>query len=407
MTAGGRAKPERRLRAPHCLCATGSVSRSLTQRRDGRLPMRTAKTSRQAPSRPPPSRGGLVSHAPASPGVAPDPARQRRFLFVLLDRFTMLAFASAIEPLRIANRMSGRTLYRFALLSETGEPARCSNGLQVIVDGALGEVAHDDVVMVCGGNDIRAASTRGVINWLRRIGRKGPVICGVCTGAHTLAAAGLLDGRRATIHWENHDGFLEEFPEIDLTRSVFVIDGNRMTTAGGTASIDLMLALIADDHGKDLANAVSDQLIHAAIRTDRDMQRLSIPTRIGVRHPRLSRVIEIMEASIEDPVSPAELAEEVGMSTRQLERLFRRYLNRSPKRYYMELRLAKARNLLMQTDLSVINVALACGFASPSHFSKCYRAQYGTTPYRERGAHGIEDEAGAEPGPRGEPQDEE
>jgi AraC family transcriptional regulator, glycine betaine-responsive activator len=361
-----------------------------------------SKPDRRSPSRLPPRSGGLVSHAPASPGPGPGPARQRRFLFVLLERFTMLAFASSIEPLRIANRMSGQQLYQCLLLSETGEPVRCSNGTQVIVDGALGEVAHDDVVIVCGGADIRASSTRGVIAWLRRIGRKGPVIGGVCTGAHSLAAAGLLDGRRATIHWENHDGFIEEFPDVDLTRSVFVIDGNRMTTAGGTASIDLMLALIADDHGKDLANAVSDQLIHAAIRTDRDMQRLSIPTRIGVRHPRLSRVIEIMEASIEDPVSPAELAEEVGMSTRQLERLFRRYLNRSPKRYYMELRLAKARNLLMQTDLSVINVALACGFASPSHFSKCYRAQYGTTPYRERGAHGIDDEAGAEPGPPGE-----
>ncbi len=359
--------------------------------------------SRKAPTRPQPGRGGLVSHAPASPGASAVPGRLRRFVFVLLDRFTMLAFASAIEPLRIANRMSGQTLYRFTLLSETGAPVRCSNGIQVIVDGPLGEVTHDDVVMVCGGAEIRSTSSRGVISWLRRIGRKGPVIGGVCTGAHTLAAAGLLDGRRATIHWENHDGFLEEFPDVDLTRSVFVIDGNRVTTAGGTASIDLMLTLIADDHGKDLANAVSDQLIHATIRTDRDMQRLSIPTRIGVRHPRLSRVIEIMEASIEDPVSPADLAEEVGMSTRQLERLFRRYLNRSPKRYYMELRLAKARNLLMQTDLSVINVALACGFASPSHFSKCYRAQYGTTPYRERGAHGIEDEAGAEPAPTEEP----
>ena len=361
--------------------------------------------SRKAPTRPKPTRGGLVSHAPASPGAVDTPVRQRRFVFVLLDKFTMLAFASAIEPLRIANRMSGRTLYRFSLFSETGEPARCSNGAQIVVDGPLGEVGHDDVVMICGGSDIRASSTRGVINWLRRIGRKGAVVCGVCTGAHTLAEAGLLDRRRATIHWENHDGFLEEFPDVDLTRSVFVIDGNRMTTAGGTASIDLMLTLIADDHGKDLANAVSDQLIHAAIRTDRDMQRLSIPTRIGVRHPRLSRVIEIMEQSIEETVSPADLAEEVGMSTRQLERLFRRYLNRSPKRYYMELRLAKARNLLMQTDLSVINVALACGFSSPSHFSKCYRAQYGTTPYRERGSHGLDDETGAEPGEDAGPDD--
>ena len=147
-----------------------------------------------------------------------------------------------------------------------------------------------------------------------------------------------------------------------------------------------MLKIIAEDHGEALAGAVADQLIYTAIRTDQDTQRLRVPARIGVRHPKLSTVIQMMEANIEEPISPSILAKDVGMSTRQLERLFRRYLNRSPKRYYMELRLQKARNLLMQTDMSVINVALACGFASPSHFSKCYRSHYDTTPYRERGA---------------------
>jgi transcriptional regulator GlxA family with amidase domain len=166
-----------------------------------------------------------------------------------------------------------------------------------------------------------------------------------------------------------------------------VVDGNRFSTAGGIASIDLMLKLVANDHGEDVANLVADQFIYSAIRTDQDTQRLSVPTRIGVRHPKLSRVIQMMESHIEEPISPSVLARDVGMSTRQLERLFRRYLSRSPKRYYMELRLSKARNLLMQTDMSVINVALACGFASPSHFSKCYRAHYDTTPYRERGSH--------------------
>ena len=159
-----------------------------------------------------------------------------------------------------------------------------------------------------------------------------------------------------------------------------------MTTAGGTASIDLMLTIIATDHGEELASQVADQMIYSSIRTDQDTQRLSVPTRIGVRHPKLSQVIQMMEANIEEPISPAILAKDVSMSTRQLERLFRRYLNRSPKRYYMELRLQKARNLLMQTDMTVINVALACGFASPSHFSKCYRSHYNTTPYRERGS---------------------
>ena len=209
---------------------------------------------------------------------------------------------------------------------------------------------------------------------------------GLCTAGFTLAQAGLLDGRKATIHWENQDSFEEEFPEVTLTKSVFVMDGNRYTTAGGTSSIDLMLAIIAQDQDEKIANAVADQLIYTTIRTDQDTQRLSTPTRIGVRHPKLAKVIQMMEANIEEPISPATLAKDVGMSTRQLERLFRRYLNRSPKRYYMEIRLQKARNLLMQTEMSVINVALACGFASPSHFSKCYRSHYNTTPYRERGA---------------------
>ncbi len=321
----------------------------------------------------------------------------REFVFVLLDRFSLLAFASAIEPLRLANRAAGRDLYRWRL---SGQPAAdgtvtCSNGSRFALDHALGEVDHDSTILVCGGVEVQRATTPALVNWLRRCARHGVAIGGICTGAHALARAGLLDDRNATIHWENHDAFAEEFPQVQLTKSVFAIDGNRMTCAGGTASLDLMLTVIADHHGRDLANTVADQLIYTAIRTNRDTQRLSIPTRIGVRHPKLGQVIQIMERNTEEPVSPAQLAREVGMSTRQLERLFRRYLNRSPKRYYMELRLARARNLLMQTDMSVINVALASGFTSPSHFSKCYRAHYSTTPYRERGAHGSHPTGGA------------
>ena len=304
----------------------------------------------------------------------------------------MLSFAGALEPLRISNRMIGRTVYTWALAGENGKVATCSNGVGFQLDMGLDEIDRDDVVMVCGGMSAQEVTTRPIINWLRRIARQGVTIGGLCTGSHALAKAGLLDGKRATIHWENHDSFGESFDDVQLTKSVFVIDGNRMSTAGGTSSIDLMLTVIANDHGEELANSVADQLIYSTIRTDQDTQRLSIPTRIGVRHPKLSRVIQIMEQHIEEPISPAKLARDVGMSTRQLERLFRRYLNRSPKRYYMELRLAKARNLLMQTNMSVINVALACGFASPSHFSKCYRAHYDTTPYRERGSHGTRQE---------------
>jgi len=323
---------------------------------------------------------------PQTVDVATKSAKQRRFVFVLLDNFTMLCFACAVESLRIANRMSGKPLYSWVLAGEGGESVACSNGTEFKLQMDLEELNRDDTVMLCGGIDVQAATTRKLLNWLRREARRGVIMGGLCTAGYSLAKAGLLDGKKATIHWENQDSFAEEFEDITLTKSVFVVDGNRITTAGGTASIDLMLKIIADDHGEDLANAVADQLIYSAIRTDQDTQRLSIPTRIGVRHPKLSRVIQIMEQAIEEPISPSALARDVGMSTRQLERLFRRYLNRSPKRYYMELRLQKARNLLMQTDMSVINVALACGFASPSHFSKCYRSHYNTTPYRERGS---------------------
>tara|TARA_B100000212_G_scaffold38583_1_gene24949 strand:+ start:649 stop:1653 length:1005 start_codon:yes stop_codon:yes gene_type:complete len=311
----------------------------------------------------------------------------KRFVFVLIENFTLLSFSSALDALRIANRMSGKNLYEWMFIGENEEVVSCSAGTQFKLDNSLIELHRDDTLLLCGGTQIQESTTKKLIGWLRREARRGLVIGGLCTAAYPMAKAGLLDGKKATIHWENQDSFAEEFLEVELTKTVFVCDSNRYTTAGGTSSIDLMLKIIADEHGEELANAVADQMIYSSIRTDQDTQRLSVPTRIGVRHPKLSKVIQMMEINIEEPISPSILARDVGMSTRQLERLFRRYLDRSPKRYYMELRLQKARNLLMQTDMSVINVALACGFASPSHFSKCYRAHYDTTPYRERGSH--------------------
>jgi transcriptional regulator GlxA family with amidase domain len=309
-----------------------------------------------------------------------------KVVFVLLEQFTLLPFASALDCLRIANYTAGKELYTWELQGEGGESVTSSAGVSFQLDADLGELGRDDRLVLCGGVNVRQNTSKRLISWLRRESRKGIQVGSLCTGAYSLAHAGLLDGKRATIHWEQQDSFEEEFVDVELTKSVFVVSGNRMTAAGGTASLDLMLSLIAADHGEELANAVADQLIYSSIRTDQDPLRLSVPTRIGVRHPKLSQVIQMMEANMEEPISPSLLAKDVGMSTRQLERLFRRYLNRSPKRYYMELRLQKARNLLMQTDMSVINVALACGFASPSHFSKCYRSHYNTTPYRERGS---------------------
>ncbi len=313
---------------------------------------------------------------------------KKRFIFLLLDNFSLISYACAVEPLRLANRYHSSNFYEWKSASENGKTAECSAGTNFQVDMGLEESNRGDTIIICGGINVKDHTSKAILNWLRREARRGVHIGALCTASYVLAKAGLLNGKTATIHWENYDSFEEEFDEVALSKSVFVVDENRSSSAGGIASIDLILRFVSDDLGQDLANTVADQLIYNAIRTERDGQRLSIPTRIGVRHPKLSSVIQMMEKNLEEPISPSILAREVGMSTRQLERLFRRYLNRSPKRYYMELRLQKARNLLMQTEMSVINVALACGFASPSHFSKCYRSHYNTTPYRERGSQG-------------------
>lgn len=307
--------------------------------------------------------------------------------FLLAPRFSMIAFAAALEPLRLANRLSRKDIFRWRLISETG-PCACSAGVELQAEALPEAPPPGALALVCGGLDPQLACTRTTLNWMRKHARRGLRFGALCTGAHILARAGLLEGRRCTIHWENRAGFAEEFPDIDICDTLYEIDGDRMTCAGGAAAADMMVALIAREHGPDLAGLVADQMILSPLRAGDETQRMSAPARIGARHPKLIAVIRRMEGALEEPVSPADLAREAGMSTRQLERLFRRYLNQSPKRYYMGLRLERARRLLSQTDMSVITVALACGFASPSHFSKCYRAEYGRTPYRERGAPG-------------------
>ena len=304
---------------------------------------------------------------------------------ILIPEFTMMPVTSVIEPLRLANRLSEKTLYRWTIHSLDGQPVAASNNILTMANGDLETISPDATGVVCAGLSVQQHTDKRVLSWLRKSARRGTVIGAVCTGAHILAEAGLLDGYRCTIHWENLPGFSEAFPEINATGGLFEIDEDRFTSAGGTTAIDMMLTMIASQHGPDLASAVAEGILHSPIRHHSENQRMSLPARIGARHPKLVSIIEKMEDNLEDPLSPSLLAKQADLSTRQLERLFRRYLDRSPKRYYLELRLKKARSLLLQTDLSVINVALACGFSSPSHFSKCYRAFYGRTPYRERG----------------------
>jgi transcriptional regulator GlxA family with amidase domain len=305
--------------------------------------------------------------------------------FVLLPRYSMIALVSAIEAMRQANRLSGKDFYRWPLFSIDGRPVAASNGLVLPLDGDLEAAGKLQTIALVSGVEVQRVDQGRIIPWLRRMDRKGADIGALCTASYLLAKAGLLDGHSCTIHWENIAGFTEQFPEIEATNELFEIDRNRFTCAGGTAPLDLMLNVIAAQHGHDLAAAVADQFMHERIRDQHDHQRMSLPARLGVRHPKLLSVISLMEENLEEPLSRAGLALEAGLSTRQLERLFRKYLQRSPARYYLELRLNKARLLLLQTNLSVIDVALACGFVSASHFSKCYRDYFGRTPRKERG----------------------
>lgn len=312
-----------------------------------------------------------------------------RIGFLLVRNFSMMAFTSAVEPLRSANRMSGRTLYEWRIISADGEPVSASNGIQVVPDLSISEVDRERTLIVAAGIDVQHYEDDRVLGFLRRISRQGAALGALCTGSHFLARAGLLEGRRCTIHWENLGGFTEEFPEIEVSSDLYEIDRDRFTCSGGTAALDMMLHLIGRQHGSALAHDVSEQFIHDRIREPHDHQRMELRARLGVTHPKLIAVISEMEGNLEEPLSQTDLADRAGLSTRQLERLFRKYLGSTPTRYYLTLRLQRARQLLVQTSMSILSVALACGFVSASHFSKCYRECFGRTPRAERAIGGV------------------
>ncbi len=309
----------------------------------------------------------------------------RRIGFVLVPEFSMIAFIAALEPLRLANRLAEKQIFSWSLFSEDGGPVTASNDLELAVEGPLPEAGKLDFVFLCSGLNARKYATNPLMGRLRRFGTHGATLGALCTGAFILAKAGLLDAHKCTIHWENMGAFIEDFPEIDVTNELFEIDRKRVTCAGGTAALDMMLSLIAGEAGYSLAATVADQLIHHRIREGRERQRMELRARLGVAHPKLLAAIQRMEEQLEEPLNCSALASEVGISTRQLERLFRKYLGAAPTRYYLELRLQRARYLLQQTSLPVLSVALACGFVSASHFSKCYREYYGHRPSEERG----------------------
>ena len=329
----------------------------------------------------------------APPGVANRQGRgiirnvaqtQSRFAFLTLPRYSMIALSSAVEPLRMANILSGKTAYEWSIASLDGAPTSASNGLQLSPTVPLDSIRSVDILFVCGGVDVQAGVSPQLIAALRRFAERRIPLGALCTGGYALAKAGLLDKYRATIHWENLLALHEEFPRIELNDQLFTIDRDRFTCSGGIAPLDLMLTLVKSNLGPRIAQLISEQFIIDRIRNDRDRQYVPLRAQIGVSHETLIQVAQMMEQNIEKPLSLDEIATGTGLSRRQIERLFKRHLGCVPNRYYLQLRLRRARELLLQTSMPIIDITTACGFQSPPHFSRCYRAQFGCPPSAER-----------------------
>jgi transcriptional regulator GlxA family with amidase domain len=306
--------------------------------------------------------------------------------FLLLPDFSLLSYACAIEPLRAANRLSGRPLYAWRHIAIDGAPVRASNGIEVRADHGLDDELEVDTVLVCAGGNPARFRNRGVSRWLRSLTRRRVRLGGVSGGPYALARAGLLNGHRCTIHWEHFPAFVEEFPDLHATRSLFVIDRDRLTCSGGTSALDMMHALIEQDHGHELAAAVSDWFLQTEIRAGSEPQRMTLRERFNVSNDRLLRALEYMESHLQEPASRGELAKRAGISVRHLERLFAHHLGSTMRAHYLRTRLERARILLRQTAMPVVSIAVETGFTSPSHFARSYRLAFGLSPRQERGA---------------------
>lgn len=304
---------------------------------------------------------------------------------VLTPGFSLMAFASTVEPLRGANLISGKILYRWTHLSPEGGTAMSGGGLEVVTT-ALSAVSETDfdMVVVCGGVGSETYRNNKLRAFLRRLARHDVIIGSVSTASFILAAAGLLDNRRCTVHWDYLEVFREAFPHIDAAGELFVIDHGIFTCAGGTAAMDVMLQFIRQRQDDRFASLVSDQFIYGTMRQPKDAQRMALRNRLGIAHPVIVNAIEIMEGAVETPLKLPHIAERVGVSTRQLERLFRRYLGCSPTRHYTRTRLESARKLLRHSTLSVLEVGIACGFTSASHFARAYRRHFNVVPSGDR-----------------------
>ncbi|MDW7745612.1 GlxA family transcriptional regulator [Halomonas sp.] len=307
-----------------------------------------------------------------------------RIGFLLLPRFAMVAFFSAIEPLRIANRIGGRTLFEWELISRDGEPVVASNGMPLATTCALAKASITPSLAVCASFEPEHGIDDELTAWLRERAAAGCVLGGMDTGCYALAAAGLLDNQTVTLHWESLPDFRARFPRVDAVESLYEVTAEGFSCAGGSAAIDMSLDLIQRRHGEVLADRVREQLIHDQGRQPASRQRGRPGQDVD---PILNRAIALMEAHLEAPLSIQSVAEELGLGWRGLERLFERSLACTPQRYYVELRLTHAHRLLLETRHPVIQIALACGFASASSFTRAFHRHHGVTPSQLRRRH--------------------
>ncbi|MFO1468483.1 MAG: GlxA family transcriptional regulator [Steroidobacteraceae bacterium] len=310
--------------------------------------------------------------------------RKHHYVFLTLPNYSLIAVANALEPLRMANRIAGQNPYDWSIASMDGRPSKSSSGLDLQPTVPLEKVGSPDIVFVCGGINIREAVSPALTAALRRMAERRIALGALCTGGYALAKAGLLDNLQATIHWENLSALREEFPRVKISDQLFTIDKDRYTCSGGTAPLDLMLNLIRLKLGARISQLVSEQFMVERVRSDKDRQYVPLRAQVGPSHRSLIKVAQLMEENIEKPLSLDRIAKATGLSRRQIERLFKRHLNCVPKRYYLEMRLRRARELLLQTAMPIMDITTACGFQSPPHFSKCYRAQFGHPPSAER-----------------------
>lgn len=317
-------------------------------------------------------------------------AEERRFSFYLVEDFALHVFSSAIEVLRLANEVAGSRIYQWRVVSLNGESVVSSCGTRVAADASiaserkcLGGPLAPDMVVVCGGNRAPGAC-RPLEAWLRECRRRHVAPAGLASGTYVLARSGLLDGRRCAVHWEHFPHFSEEFSKVDANQTAFEIDGDVHTCAGGNAPFDMFMRVIEDDCGLSVANRICEVALSERLREAGERQRLPLQARVGIDHAALIKIIEQMEANVAEPLTLTKLAPATGLSRRQIERLFLREMGRTPGRYYLEMRLERAHLLLINSSRPIIDIAIACGFVSASHFSKTYRENYGCAPQQMR-----------------------